>query len=195
MKAMLILAPAFLALAASLPQKKQEDFGLPELHKIKTITLSPSYSCQPKEEFHRGSMSSALFLSAFSHQNGPELLFNGACGAEDNFQGISGGDYVGVIADLGEMPLEKLTSHLIFNTKNIASFDLYSRFAQSVKVQAGHTYAVLVSSPKVRGMFAFTVTGYVPNKKVDLNYVVKEYQILELKAESPGFDWATENTM
>lgn len=195
MKAMLILAPALLALAASLPQKKQEDFGLPELHKIKTITLSPAYGCQPKEEFHRGSLSSALFLSAFSRQNGPELLFNGACGTPDDFRGLSGNDYVGVIADLGEMPLEKLTTHLMFNTKDIASFDLYSRFAQSVKVQAGHTYAVLISSPRVRGMFAFTVTEHVPNKKVVLNYVVKEYQVLELKAESPGFNWTTENTM
>jgi hypothetical protein len=195
MKAMLVLAPVFLALAASLPQKKQEDFGLPELHKIKTATLSPAYSCRSQEEFHRSSLTSALFLSAFSHHNGPELLFNGACGAKDNFESISGGDNTGVIADLGEMPLEGLTTHLIFNTKNIASFDLYSKFAQSVQVQAGHTYAVLVSSSKVRALFVFTVTDHVPNKKVDLNYVVKEYQILELKAESPGFDWVKENTM
>jgi|SRR5579864_1113726 len=196
MKAMLILAPAFLALAASLPQKKQEDFGLPELHKIKTATLSPAYSCRSEEEFHQGYMNTALFLSAYSRRmNGPELLFNGACGASDNLEVARAGDDVGVIADLGTMPLDRLTAHLMFNPRNVASFDAYSKFAQSVKVQLNHTYAVLISRSDARCMFAFTVTGYVPNKRLDLNYVVKEYQILELKTQSPGFDWTTENTM
>ena len=196
MKAMLILAAAFLALAASLPQEKQEDFGLPELHKIKTATLSPSYSCRSEEEFHQGYGTTALFLSTDSRRrNGPELLFNGACGASDYLEAARAGDDVGVIADLGAMPLDRLTAHLMFNTRNVASFDAYSKFAQSVKVELNHTYAVLISRKDARCMFAFTVTGYVPNKKLDLNYVVKEYQVLELKTQSPGFDWETKNTM
>jgi len=196
MKAMLILAPAFLALAASLPQKKQEDFGLPELHKIKTVTLSPAYSCRSEEEFQQGYGTTALFLSAYSRRgNAPELLFNGACGASDNLEVAGAGDDVGVIADLGAMPLDRLTAHLMFNPRNVASFDAYSKFAKSVKVQLNHTYSVLISRSDVRSMFAFTVTGYVPNKSLDLNYVVKEYQVLAVKAQSPGFDWVKENTM
>jgi len=196
MKAMLVLAPMFLALAASLPQKKQEDFGLPELHKIKTATLSPAYSCRSEEEFQQGYGTTALFLSAYSRRrNGPELLFDGACGGQDTFIAATAGDDVGVIADLGAMPLDGLTAHLMFNPRNVASFGAYSKFAQSVKVELNHTYAVLISRSDARCMFAFTVTGYVPNKRLDLNYVVKEYQILELKTQSPGFDWTTENTM
>ena len=83
----------------------------------------------------------------------------------------------------------------MFNTRNVATFDAYSKFAQSVKVEPNHTYAVLISRSDARCMFAFTVTGYVPNKRLDLNYVVKEYQILELKTQSPGFGWETKNTM
>jgi hypothetical protein len=196
MKAMLVLAPMFLALAASLPQKKQEDFGLPELHKIKTATLSPSYGCQSQEEFQQGYGATVLYLSDFSRRTGRhELRFNGACGGRDDFQSMSGGNHIGLIADLGEIPLQNVTAHLMFYKQNITPTDLYSKFTTHVNVQAGHTYAVLASSSEVRAMFVFTVTGYVPNKKVDLNYVVKDYQVFEPKVRSPGFDWVTENTM
>src|SRR5579864_1106134 len=137
------------------PQQKQEDFGLPELHRINTITLSPSYSCRPPGDFELGYEDTALFLSDYSRRRKePELVFNGACGAHDNLQGVS--NSYGVIADLGEMPLEKLTAHLIFNTRNVASFDLYSKFAASVPVRLHHTYAVLTHSPASRSMFVFT---------------------------------------
>ena len=197
MKAMLILAPMFLALAASLPQKKQEDFGLPELHKIKTATLSSTYSCRSEEELQQGYGTTALFLSTDPrHRIGPELLFDGVCGERDYFQSVSGGDHTSVIADLGEIPLKNVTVlRMFYKQKNMTPSDLCTKFMSRVDVQTGHTYAVLASSSDVKAMFVFKVTGYVPNKRVDLNYVVKEYQTLGLKAQSPGFDWLTENTM
>ncbi len=192
MKALAILAIMFLPLVVSIPQAKQEDFGLPELHRIKTITLSPSYSCRSEDEFQQGYANTALFLSAYSRRrNSPELLFNGACGAKDNLESINA---TGVIADLGEMPLERVTAHLMFNTRNVASFELYSKFAQVAKVLPNHTYAVLMGGTEIRSLFVFTVTGYIPNKKLDLQYVVKEYQVLQVRAQSPGFDWMRENT-
>jgi hypothetical protein len=197
MKAMLVLAPMFLALAASLPQnKQQEDFGLPELHKIKTATLSPSYSCRTEDERQQGLATHSLFLSGFSRRTGRhELRLNGGCGTSGYFEGMSSGDHTGMIADLGEMPLENVSAQLMFYKQNITPTDYCTKFMTRANVQAGHTYAVLASSSEVRAMFVFTVTAYIPNKRVDLNYVVKEYQILEMKAQSPGFSWETANTM
>lgn len=40
---------------------------------------------------------------------------------------------------------------------------------------------------------AFSVADYVPNKKVDLRYAVREYQVLDVKAQSEGFDWGGKN--
>jgi len=191
MKPVLLLIVLFLS-DASIPQTKQEDFGLPELHKIKTVTLSPSYDCQARKE--PGYQNTALFLSALSRRrNTPELVFSGPCGAADAVYSMTSGDNMGLIADLGEIPLEKVTAQVAFNTKGVDSFDLYSKFSQMVKLQINHTYAVLVSGAEIRSFFVFTVTGHVPNKKLDLKYAVKEFQILGLRAQSPGFDWSAEN--
>lgn len=191
MKGIVLLA-SFLGFAVLTPQKPQphEDFGLPQLHEINTITLSPSYGCRSREEFQQGYRNTALFLSGYSRRaNSPELLFNGACGAQDNLESTD----LGLIADLGEISLETVTAHLFFNTKNIASFDLYSRFARRVEVKPDHTYAALLNGGEIRGMLVFTVTGYVPNQKLELKYAVKKYEIFATKAQSPGFEWEKES--
>jgi hypothetical protein len=72
--------------ATAFGQKASPDFGLPQLHTIKTVTLAPSYSCRSTEEFQKGYANTALFLSAYGKQlNSPDLLFNGACKSEDFF--------------------------------------------------------------------------------------------------------------
>ena len=194
MKAALALA-ALVLTAASSPTQQLRDVRLPELHKIKTATLAPSYSCRSKEEFRRGYDQTALFLTSYGEdRNAPDLLFNGACGAEDNFQGSTAGDDMSLIADLGAVALETVTTQSAFNLKRVHSFDLYSRFAMEAKVEANHTYALLINKSEVRGLVLFSVVDYVPNKKVDLKYAVKEYQLLNVRAQSDGFDWGAKNT-
>jgi hypothetical protein len=101
-----------------------------------------------------------------------------------------------LIADLGaDVSVEQLSAHLAFNKQNIHSFPAYSRFAQTVKVEANHTYAVLLNKNSLRGLFIFTVTGYVPNQQVKLKYAVKEYQVVVVKAQSPGFSWEEKNSV
>lgn len=172
-----------------------QDYGLPELHTIKTVTLAPSYSCRSSEDFGRGYEKTALFLSDYSKRmNAPDLLFNGACKSEDYFESSTAGDDMALIADLGtDVSIEQLSAHLAFNKQNVHSFPAYSKFAQAVKVEANHTYVVLLSKSGVRGLFIFTVTSYVPNERVKLKYAVKEYQILDVKAQSPGFSWGQVN--
>jgi hypothetical protein len=177
---------------SSLAQKPTEVFGVPELHAIKTITLAPSYSCRPSEEFQKGYANTALFLSAYSKQrNSPDLLFNGACKSDDYFQASTAGDGFSLIADLGgEVFLEEVSASRAFNLKRIHSYADYSKFAQTVKVAANHTYAVLLNESDKRGLFVFKVVEYVPNEKVVLKYAVKSYQITpNAVVRAEGFDW------
>ena len=113
------------------------------------------------------------------------MLFDGGCGAEDYFEGSTSGDDMSLIADLGTVPLEEVTSSKAFN---------YSKFAEGVKVIPKHTYAVLINKMRLRGLFVITVDSYVPNQRVDLRYAVKEYQVLTVRAASEGFDWKAKNS-
>jgi hypothetical protein len=173
-----------------------QDYGLPELHIIKTVTLSPSYSCRSQEENQKGYQATALFLSNYSkRRNSPDLLFNGACRGEDFFQSSTAGDDMALIADLGtDVPLEEITAQLAFNKQAVHVFDAYSKFAQNVKVEPLHTYVVLLNKREIRGLFVFTVMNYEPNQQVELKYAVKEYQVMDVKAQSPGFNWGRQNS-
>jgi hypothetical protein len=178
-------------------QSSNPSFELPALHHIKEIVLSPSYSCRPSEEFGKGYEGTALFLSDFARRQGdPDLLFNGACGSEDYFEAATAGDDMSLIADLGAgVQLDELSASRAFNLRRVHSFPAYSKFARAVKVEAGHTYAVLLNARDKRGLFVFTVTEYVPNKKVGLRYAVESYQVTPGgQILSPGFQWEQSNT-
>ncbi|MBZ5536746.1 MAG: hypothetical protein LAO31_12390 [Acidobacteriia bacterium] len=94
-----------------------------------------------------------------------------------------------LIADLGAgLSLEEISAHRAFNFRGVHLFSAYSQFAEVVKVATDHTYAVLLSAQDKRGLFIFTVTDYVANKKVSLRYAVKSYQITPSgQIISPGF--------
>jgi len=84
--------------------------GLPELYRIKQATLSPSYSCRSREESTKSYQQTALFLSDQSKEiNAPDLLFNGACNSPDYLEANTAGDDLSLIADLGEISIEKLS--------------------------------------------------------------------------------------
>ncbi len=192
----LALSIIVLSTATALAQKTAEDFGLPQLHTIKTITLSPPYSCRTTEEFQKGYANTALFLSKYSKQrNSPDLLFNGACHADNYFHASTNGDEFSLIADLGaEVSLEEVSASRAFNLKRVHSYAEYSKFADSVPVIANHTYAVLLNESDVRGLFIFKVDEYVPNERVVLRYAVKSYQITPGGSiRSEGFDWEKKN--
>jgi hypothetical protein len=96
-----------------------------------SVTLAPSFSCRSKEEFCTGYAQTALFPSRYSEdRNSPDLLFNGACGSEDYREGSTAGDDMSLIADLGNVPLEEVTSSRAFNFQRVHSFDLHSNFTQ-----------------------------------------------------------------
>lgn len=190
----LLLAALFAcaACAQAAAQTADPKLGLPELHVIKRVTLSPSYSCRPADESARGYQGTALFLSAYAKErNSPDVLFNGACKSADYFQPSTGGDDMSLIADLGVgVSLEEISASRAFNLKRVAAFENESKFTQMAKVERNHTYAVLLNGGDRRGLFLFTVTGYVPNESVELRYAVKSYQVVPgARFRSEGFDW------
>lgn len=190
----LFLSMAIVCLVSLVAGARNETpgLGLPTLHIIKEATLSPAYSCRSADEFGKGYQGTALFLSAYSKQlNSPDLLFNGACGADDWFDVTFGGDDMSLIADLGEkVSLEDVSVSRAFNLERVHRATAYSKFTKTVKVQLNHTYAVVLNESDKRGLFVFTVTGYVPNKEVELKYTVKSYQVTTSgQQSSPDFDW------
>jgi hypothetical protein len=187
MKLLLVMISVFLMAVPSISQKTHEDLDLPELHKIKTITLSPRYSCRSAQDSQKGYASTALFLSRSSRA--PDLLFNGACKSPDYLDVNMAGDALSVIADLGKIRIEDLKAEQVFNVQRVHSPELFSHFTMEVQPEIGHCYAVLINRSDARGMFYFTVTGYIPTERLDLRYVVKDYQLLHVYAESLGFDW------
>ena len=186
----LILLPcaALLIAAPADPHSKQDDLQLPELDKVMRTTLSPSYSCRSEEEFQKGYGNTALFLSAYSRKrNSPELVFNGACKSEDSFRGQTAGDDLDVITDYSDVPLTDLTAEHVFSPRRTT--DSMASFGSRSRTQIGHTYGVLINKNEIRGFFCFKVIAYVPNKSVELEYVVLDYEILSVAGRSPGFAW------
>ena len=163
--------------------------NLPALNTVQTITLSPSYSCN--WDLSKGYGNTALFLSEYSKQrNSPELLFNGACRATDSFDVNTNGDEMSLIADLGGIPLASLTAQKVFNLRGVNAPVDYTKFTWLADAVAGHTYAVVINNGDVRGLLVFTVLKLVPNRQVDLQYVVKNYQVSSVFEQSQGFTWS-----
>lgn len=191
MKSMLALA--MIVLVAPAAHTASDTDGLPSLHKIQSVTLSPSYSCRSKEEFHKGYQTTALFVSRYSQErNSPDLVFDGACKSADYFSGVTAGDDMSLIADLGTMRLEDVSAHLAFNPQNIVGHEVY--FSRSVPAAQGHTYALLINKSEFRGLVVFQVDDYQPNKSVKLRYAVKEYQLMVAAKSADGFNWTGKNT-
>ncbi|MCP9493327.1 MAG: hypothetical protein MSG64_02615 [Pyrinomonadaceae bacterium MAG19_C2-C3] len=192
----LLVIIVLVASISPVAQNTNQKYELPELHTIKTVMLSPSYSCRSSDEFQQGYQNTALFLSAYSKQRSdPDLLFNGACRSEDYFTASTAGDDMSLIADLGaDVSLEEVSASRAFNLKRVHSYGEFSKFAQAVKVELNHTYAVLLNERDKRGLFVFKVVGYAKNERVELRYAVKSYEILRIGLlMSEGFDWEKAN--
>ncbi|HLK63662.1 MAG TPA: hypothetical protein VKU19_09490 [Bryobacteraceae bacterium] len=162
--------------------------NLPQLNVVTNVTLSPPYSCG--HDNSQGYGTTALFLSDFARQRGaPELLFNGACGATDYFDGNTAGDDMSLIADLGAVPLTDVTTHMVFNLRNVNTPSDYTKFATVANIVPGHTYAAVINHYSVRGLLVFNVVRLVPDQEVVLQYEVKNYQINTAFQRSAGFTW------
>ena len=162
MKSLLLLLSVFLIAAPSISQKKPEDLDLPELHKIKKGNSFTQLQLSIQGRFPKGLCWYCFFLSKSSRD--PDLLFNGNC-SQDYLEGSTAGDEMTVMADLGKLKLEDLRTAQAFNVQGVHSPELYSKFTRVAEIQIGHTYAVLIDKPDERGLFYFTIDGYIPNER------------------------------
>ena len=191
MKSLFLAISVLLISTPAAVQSTEKNFDLPELHKIHKITLSPSYGCQSNDDFHQGYGMTVLHLSKDSR--GPELEFSGSCGSEDYLHvNMTGGD-MNLIADMGKVLLEDLGAGQPFVLRLDHSMEPALQFKFQAPVEVGHTYAVLVNKTFERALFYFTVTGHVQNKRLDLRYVVKDFQLTTNMVEAPGFSWETKS--
>lgn len=186
---LIALAPA-MAFAANTVKVEVEATGLPVLHKIQAVELAAPYSCGGSYD------SSALFLSRPSaEQNSPDLLFNGACGAEKYVHTVTALGDMGLVADLGAMPLEKVNVARSFNPLGLVGGD--SLFRAEMPLQAGHTYAVLVAKGWIRALYAFSVESMSPDRMHDgglkIRVAVLQYSFQRPLIESSGWDWEAES--
>jgi hypothetical protein len=118
--------------------------GLPRLHAVRSATPGPAYGCGQHPS--QGHGSAVLFLSNYNtKRNSPELQFNSACGAPNYFYVNMAGDDMSLIADLGEAPLQEITASRVFNYSGAQGSTAYTKFAFMAKVEAKHTYAVLIN--------------------------------------------------
>ncbi|CAF3009316.1 unnamed protein product [Rotaria sp. Silwood2] len=162
---------------------------LPELHVIKKVSFNYPYSCQ------RGSLSyegCALFLTDYGvSRNMPDLLYNGACGSDNTFDVMLAGDDFGMLTDLGDVSLENVTASKAFNYENTVGRD--NKFAGTIKVVNGHTYAALLAKRDIRALFVFRVENYERSGPAIITYAVKQYGIVRFVQEAPGFSWDASN--
>lgn len=191
MKSLFLAISVLLMSTPAAVQSTEKNFDLPELHKINKITLSPSFGCGSNEDFQQGHGATVLSLSKDSR--GEELEFSGSCGSEDYLRvNMTGGD-MNLIADMGKVLLEDLGAGQPFVLRLDHSMEPALQFKFQAPVEVGHTYAVLVNKTFERALFYFTVTGHVQNKRLDLRYVVKDFQLTTNMVEAPGFSWETKS--
>ena len=158
-----------------------EEVEQPELHVIKKVELKMPYSCEGSYE------DSALFLTEHTRQyNGPDLLYNGACGTENYIEASTAGDDFTLIANLGDVPIEEVTASKAFNYTRTASQSNIFKTDQEVVV--GDTYVVLSSKSDLRSLVVYKVLEHKPDGKLVLEYAVKSYSLHD-RIRNKGFSW------
>jgi hypothetical protein len=178
-------------LAANDPALDVDPSQLPPLNVVQRATFSHPYSCAGSGQL--GYDGSALFLSSYSRQrNAPELLYNGACGSIDYIEATTAGDDFGLIADLGPVPIQDVTSAMAFNYRRVVGSD--NTFTQETPVLVGHTYTVLISKSDIRALFVLHVDEQFADGPMTISYAVKSYSVQASTASSPGFSWTETNS-
>ncbi|CAF1108140.1 unnamed protein product [Adineta steineri] len=162
---------------------------LPELHVIKQASFKYPYSCQPQPIKYENC---ALFLTQYgvSH-NAPDLLYNGACGSDNVFDVMLAGSNFGMLSDLGDVPLETVSASKAFNYNRKVGKD--NAFVDSIPVVKGHTYAAVLAKSDIRALFVFRVDSYERSGPAVISYAVKQYAMMNVVQEAPGFDWDAPN--
>lgn len=158
----------------------QTEVYSPQTNVRKAVAFSQTYSCRSDEDFHnKGYDGTALFLSdSMKKLNSPDLVFNGACGSKNYFESATHGANYSVIADITATDLTSLLLSLS-SIKDKNDFKALEKlgFKDKAAAVSEHSYVVLLNKHGINGMFVFTVTDLVPDRRAVISYEVLDYQI------------------
>lgn len=164
---------------------------VPSLPKLNTITsrkIGTPYGCQG------ASMASAClsFQTDTPSADNCDVLLNGGCNTGALYWQVNNaGSALGMISDLGEVPLENLTSSAALNYHNIAGDG--NKFQATQPVEVGHTYAFILARQAQRALFALKVNS-ADQHGAEVEAAVRMYEVHAIQSQSPGFSWDKNNT-
>ena len=191
MKAILLV----LTLILSIPAFALENpFPLPELHKIKTFIIDHSLNCTPEDN---GIGFQITPTSKFTHYSNAFI----ACSSIDGSKLLEiypspYGDNFGLVADLGDTPIESVTAAKAFYLENRAGKENIFRRASEIK--ENHTYAIIEATGEYRALWIMRVLR-LPNVNagdkhpIIIQFVVKSFYLFQNIDQALDFDWNREN--
>jgi hypothetical protein len=162
--------------------------SLPELNAITTRKIGIPYGC-PGTSMGLACLS---FSTDKPSADNCDVLLNGGCKTGELYWQVNlGGSSFGMITDLGEVPLETLTSSKTINYDGVTGHDNVFKATQPVLVN--HTYAFVLARAKSRAVFALKVAS-AGDEGVSAMAAVRLYETHSVTAESDGFSWSKNNT-
>jgi hypothetical protein len=162
--------------------------SLPELNTIVHVKTGLPYGCPG------ASMASSCvsFSTDTPSADNCDILLNGGCNTGALYWQVNlAGTSFGMITDVGEVPLETLTSSKTMNYDGISGRD--NTFKATQLVKANHTYAFILARATKRAVLELRVLT-ASDKGMSAEAAVRLYEIHSVTEESKGFSWDNNNT-
>lgn len=162
--------------------------ALPDLNTITNRTIKTPYGC-PGSTMGSACLS---FSTDTPSSNNCDVLLNGGCKTGPLYWQVNlAGASFGMITDLGDVPLETLTSSKAVNYDGVTGGDNVFKATQTVV--AGHTYAFILARANKRAVFELKVAS-AGDEGVLVTAAVRMYELHSVSASSPGFSWDKNNS-
>lgn len=175
------------------PAATVDTSSLPQLHVIKPHVFEVPYSCNGTQPSDLNK--SALFLSEEARLAGrASVILNGVCDAAPYFSTPTEGADIGLMAVLGDVPLETVSASRAFRYKKGMTDD--NVFKKIANFSPNQTFVAFLSRTTGRELIVFRVRSAEaagPSfKNVRIEYIVRDYRVFNETGASVGFDWNKE---
>jgi hypothetical protein len=162
--------------------------AMPELNVITSRQIGLPYGCKGS------SMKDAClsFSTDTPSADNCDVMLNGGCQTGELYWQVNlGGSSFGVITDLGDVPLETLSSSKTLNYDGVTGHD--NVFKATQPVISGHTYAFILARPDRRAVFEIKVEE-AGDEGASVKAAARLYESLTITEASKGFSWSKNNT-
>lgn len=169
---------ALLAFGCKSNEKKTTDAmgAAPPLKAIHEHTFLAPFGCGSTSN-----ISSGFFLTNEAQNNNrPHMVLIGDCATKPIFKIVINNPNIGLIADLGNVPIEDVTVPKAFNFTQQGGKD--SIFKTEAPMEKNKTYAVLFTEPALRTLMVFKVSETGGDDKAYRNIKIR-YMFLDYLAQ------------